>query len=129
MTVPKGDASGGAAHVLAIDLGTSGLKLALATTEGRIVGSAVEPYALHILPGGGAEQDAEEWWRAVVRACRRILGETGVDPWSVVGAACSSQWSGTVPVDRDGATARLTSPLGALRFRVSQPVRRSPSRQ
>jgi len=102
VTVPKGDASGGAAHVLAIDLGTSGLKLALTTTEGRIVGSAVEPYALHILPGGGAEQDAEEWWRAVVRACRRILGETGVDPRSVVGAACSSQWSGTVPVDRDG---------------------------
>src|SRR5204862_3289644 len=35
-------------------------------------------------------------------ATRRVLGEAGVDPHAVVGAACSSQWSGTVPVDRDG---------------------------
>jgi len=91
-----------AAYVLAIDLGTSGLKLALITTEGEIVGSAVEPFEVHVLPGGGAEQDPEEWWRAIVRATRRVLGETAVDPASVVAAGCSSQWSGTVAVDREG---------------------------
>lgn len=91
-----------APHVLAIDLGTSGLKLALVTTEGRIVGRAVEPFAIHVVPGGGAEQDPDAWWGGVVRATRRVLHETGVDPRSVVGAACSSQWSGTVAVDREG---------------------------
>jgi xylulokinase len=93
---------GAAAHLLAIDLGTSGLKLAVVTTEGAIVGSTVEPFALHVLPGGGAEQDPEEWWRAVVGATRRVMASTGVDPGSVVGAGCSSQWSGTVPVDLEG---------------------------
>ncbi len=90
-------------HVLAVDLGTSGLKLALVTVDGRIAGSAVEPFPpVHVLPGGGAEQDPADWWRAIVAATRRVLRETGVDPRSVVGAACSSQWSGTVPVDREG---------------------------
>ena len=91
-----------AAHVLAIDLGTSGLKLALITTDGEIAGSAVEPFEVDVLPGGGAEQDPEAWWRAIVSATRRVLSETGVDPASVVAAGCSSQWSGTVAVDRDG---------------------------
>ena len=42
-------------HVLALDLGTSGLKLALVTVRGQIVASAVEHYPLHLLPHGGAE--------------------------------------------------------------------------
>ncbi len=90
-------------HVLAIDLGTSGLKLALVTADGRIAASVVEPFPpVHVLPGGGAEQDPEDWWRAIVSATRRVIRASGVEPGSVVGAACSSQWSGTVPVDREG---------------------------
>jgi hypothetical protein len=62
----------------------------------------VERYPLHVLGGGGVEQDPEDWWDAVVRGTRCVLGEAGVDPGRVVGVACSSQWSGTVPVDDQG---------------------------
>jgi xylulokinase len=89
-------------HILAFDLGTSGLKVVVATPAGEIVGSAVEPYPLHLLAGGGAEQDPEDWWRALVRGTRRVLAAAGVDPGRVVGIGCSAQWSGTVPVDRHG---------------------------
>ena len=89
-------------HLLAIDLGTSGVKLALTTVHGDIVGWAVEPLEVHLFHGGGAEQDPAAWWAAVVRATRRVLAETGVDPAGVVGAGCSSQWSGTVAVDHHG---------------------------
>ena len=89
-------------YILALDLGTSGLKLALTTTSGQIVGSAEEQYPLHRLDGGGVEQDPEDWWRAVVRGTRRVLAVTGVDAGRVVGVGCSAQWSGTVAVDRDG---------------------------
>jgi xylulokinase len=89
-------------YILAFDLGTSGLKVAVTTPWGEIVGSAVERYPLHVLGGGGVEQDPEDWWNAIVRGTRRILGETGVDPGRVVGVACSAQWSGTVPVDERG---------------------------
>jgi xylulokinase len=89
-------------YLVALDLGTSGLKVAVTTPRGEIVGSAAEPYPLHLLGGGGVEQDPEDWWRAIVRGTRRVLGSAGVDPARVVGVACSSQWAGTVPVDERG---------------------------
>jgi xylulokinase len=109
-------------HVLGLDLGTSGLKLALATVRGRIVGSAVEPYPLHLLPHGGAEQEPEDWWGAVVRGTRRVLSESGVDPASVIGVGCSAQWSGTVPVDADGRP--LTRAIIWMDSRGAEQIRR-----
>jgi xylulokinase len=109
-------------HVLALDLGTSGLKVALTTLAGEVVGSAVEPYPLHVLGHGGVEQDPDDWWGAVVRGTRRVLAETGVDPGRVVAVGCSAQWSGTVPVDRDGRP--LTRALIWMDSRGAEQVRR-----
>jgi xylulokinase len=89
-------------YILAFDLGTSGLKVAVTTPSGEIVGSAVERYPLYMLGHGGVEQDPEDWWNAVVRGTRRVLAVASIDADRVVGVGCSSQWSGTVPVDRDG---------------------------
>ena len=89
-------------YLVALDLGTSGLKVAVTTPRGEIVGWSAEGYPLHVLGGGGVEQDPEDWWRAIVRGTRRALGAAGADPARVVGVACSSQWSGTVPVDERG---------------------------
>jgi xylulokinase len=89
-------------YLVALDLGTSELKVAVTTPRGEIVGSATEQYPLHVLGGGGVEQDPEDWWRAIVHGTRRAVGAAGADPARVVGVACSSQWSGTVPVDERG---------------------------
>ena len=45
-----------AKYVLAVDLGTSGAKVALIGVDGRVAAWENEPVALHVLPGGGAEQ-------------------------------------------------------------------------
>jgi xylulokinase len=92
--------------VLAVDLGTGGPKVALVSPSGRIAASASEPVGLSLLPGGGAEQDAESWWAAIVRAVRQTLDGSSVMPSSVIGVGCTSQWSGTVAVDGDGAALR-----------------------
>jgi len=89
-------------YLLALDLGTSGLKVVVTTVRGEVVGAVVEGYPLHVLGGGGAEQDPADWWEAIVRGARRVLAETGIDPGLVAGVACGSQWSGTVPVGSDG---------------------------
>ena len=60
--------------ILAIDLGTSGPKVALVSTSGEIVASDSEETSITFLPGGGAEQDPEDWWSAIVRAARRVVG-------------------------------------------------------
>ncbi|MFZ5827476.1 MAG: xylulokinase [Bacillota bacterium] len=89
-------------YILAIDLGTSALKVALVSTAGTVVGLETEPIALHLLDGGGAEQDPDEWWSAIRRAAGRLLARGLAERGAVVAVGCTSQWSGTVPVDRNG---------------------------
>jgi xylulokinase len=99
--VPSDDAC-----VLAVDLGTGGPKVAVVSPRGTIAASASEPVALHLLPGGGAEQDPAAWWGAIVTAARRALEQSAVNPSSVIGVGCTAQWSGTVAVDEAGAPLR-----------------------
>ncbi len=89
-------------HVLAIDHGTSGLKVALVTTLGRVVDFAFEPTPTLYLPGGGAEQDPEDWWQAFLVAAGRLLAKGTVPAESVVAVSVSSTFSSTVAVDRNG---------------------------
>jgi xylulokinase len=92
--------------VLAVDLGTGGPKVALVSSRGTIVASASERVELHLLPGGGAEQDPAAWWAAIVVAARSALQASSVPASSVVGVGCTAQWSGTVAVDADGTPLR-----------------------
>jgi xylulokinase len=90
-------------HVLAIDLGTSGPKVALVGSDGRVVGAEFHPVDLQLLPGGGAEQDPAEWWEAICAATRRLLAADIVAPTRVAGVSVTGQWSGTVAVDPAGS--------------------------
>jgi len=89
-------------YVLAIDHGTSGCKTALVSTRGAIAGYEFEPTPIFFLPGGGAEQDPEDWWRAFLASTGRLLGRDLVPRESIVAVCCSSTFSSTVVVDQDG---------------------------
>ncbi|MEO3754751.1 FGGY-family carbohydrate kinase [Streptomyces sp. B6B3] len=88
--------------VVGVDLGTSGPKVALVTVDGRLLGHERERVPVHLLPGGGAEQDPDDWWRAVVTALRRLLARDLVPSRDVVALCMSAQWGGLVPVDAAG---------------------------
>ncbi len=88
--------------ILAIDLGTSGMKTALITISGKVLGWEVQPISLHLTADGGVEQDPEEWWQALVNCSHRLL-DKGIAPnSSVIAVCCSTQGEGTIPVDSDG---------------------------
>jgi xylulokinase len=89
-------------YVLAIDLGTSGPKVALASTGGEIIDHEFEENQILLLPGGGAEQDPDDWWTAIRTATRRLLGKGLVPVEDIVALCATTQWAGTVAVDRDG---------------------------
>ena len=91
-----------ARYVLAIDLGTSGPKVALVSDRGELVGDGFAPVDLHLLPGGGAEQDPDQWWEAIKTATRDVLADEPVPLESITAVAVTSQWSGTVAIDADG---------------------------
>lgn len=88
--------------ILVVDLGTSGPKVAVVSTNGEVAGHEFEKTKLLLLPNGGAEQTPDDWWNAIKKAIRRLLGR-GVVPRDEIVAAClTAQWSGTVAVDRAG---------------------------
>ena len=88
--------------VLAIDLGTSGPKVALFTTHGDLADSDFELAGLHLLPDGGAEQSPDEWWQAINTATRRMLARGRVPNDQITAVGITGQWSGTVAVDQAG---------------------------
>ena len=87
---------------LAIDLGTSGPKVALVSVQGEVLACEIEKTPVMLLPGGGAEQDTRDWWEAICTATRRLLTRPEVENRTIVGLCCTTQWSGTVAVDRQG---------------------------
>ncbi|MEJ2024570.1 MAG: FGGY family carbohydrate kinase, partial [Deltaproteobacteria bacterium] len=95
-------ATGRDKYILAIDLGTSGPKSALVTTTGEVVDYAFEANEVILLPEGGAEQRPDEWWQTIKSTARRVLEKGLVPNEDIVAVCCSTQWSGTVPVDRAG---------------------------
>lgn len=92
----------GEKFILAVDLGTSGPKVGLVATGGRIIAHEFEPCRLLLLPGGGAEQDPDDWWRSICVATHRLLEKRPVPIEDIIAVNCTAQWAGTVAVDRDG---------------------------
>jgi xylulokinase len=88
--------------ILAIDLGTSGPKVALFSTQGELLGSEFEETRLLLFDNGGAEQSPAEWWEAIDKAVKRLLARGLVPSEEIVAVASTGQWSGTVAVDEAG---------------------------
>lgn len=89
-------------YVLAFDLGTSSAKVALFSMSGDAIGWDSEPIPLYLLPNGGAEQDARDWWNKLVLASKRLLAQELVSRENIVAVCASTPGASTVPVDRAG---------------------------
>jgi xylulokinase len=89
-------------HVLAVDLGTGGPKVAVVAVDGRIVDREVGTTRLLLGPGGAAEQDPDDWWESITGAVRRLMARRCVAPDSIAAIGVTSHWSGTVAVGADG---------------------------
>lgn len=79
-----------ARHILAIDLGSGGTKVAIVADTGAVVAGADETVTTFLLPDGGAEQDPEEWWRGAKKAAKKVIKESRVSPEDIVAVACDS---------------------------------------
>jgi len=95
-------------YAIAYDVGTTGVKTCLfeIDREVRLLGGEYEGYDLWILPDGGAEQDADQWWQAMCATTRRLLERTRIAPEQIGGLSFCSQMQGMVLVDRDGNALR-----------------------
>lgn len=91
-------------HVLAIDLGTSGPKVALVSESGGVAAQAVRRVETRMISPAGAEQNPEEIWAELRSAAREVVGTAQLPPEAITAVACTAQYSSIVPVDAEGNT-------------------------
>ncbi|MGE5292477.1 MAG: aminotransferase class V-fold PLP-dependent enzyme [Micromonosporaceae bacterium] len=89
-------------HALAVDLGTSGPKVALIAADGTVAARETGTVKLHLGPGGAAEQDPDDWWQSITGTVRAMMARSVVRRDAIVAVAVTAQWSGTVAVGAGG---------------------------
>ncbi len=82
-------------------MGTSGPKTALISVYGEVVDSEFKDTPIILFPDGGAEQDPQGWWDAIMSTAKKVISKNLVSPDDIVAVSVTSQWSGTVAVDRE----------------------------
>jgi xylulokinase len=94
------------AHLIGMDVGTTGVKTLIVDETGRIVASAVEEYPMYTPRPQWAEQDPADWWQAAIRSVRRVLRDSGVDARELSGLGLTGQMHGMVMLDEQGEVLR-----------------------
>jgi len=92
--------------LLGIDIGTSGVKAALFTPEGRIEGLAGVAYRVDTPHAGWAEVPPERWWRAMTGALKLLARERPDGLKSVGAVGFSVLFPALVPLDAAGRPLR-----------------------
>ncbi|NLB81933.1 MAG: hypothetical protein GX800_10085 [Clostridiaceae bacterium] len=92
-------------YILGIDIGTTGTKTLLFSSDGELLGRAYREYSLTTPKVGWSEQSAEDWWQAVVETVREVCCQEDIAQ-NVVAISLSTQGGTVVPVDNDGHSLR-----------------------
>jgi xylulokinase len=102
--VPEGDQA--MPFILSHDLGTTGNKAILFDGEGSLVASHLASYLVSYPQANWAEQNPDDWWRAVCLATHALLAEAHITPREIAAVTFSGQMMGSVPIDKSGTPLR-----------------------
>ena len=91
-------------YILAHDLGTSGNKATLFDEQGRLIASRTRSYNTIYKDGNIAEQNPNDWWKAIVETTRDLV--KNIDSEDIKGVALSGQMMGCLCVDKNGRPLR-----------------------
>ena len=94
------------AFYIGIDIGTSGTKTVLFDRNGNVIRGSSYEYPLHQPAIGYAEQDPEDWWRAVQCSIRDVVDSSGIKKDDIKGIGLSGQMHGAVLMDKDNNVLR-----------------------
>lgn len=90
---------------LGIDIGTTAVKACiLDTTTGNVVGSGFQQHPLFLPKPGYAEQEGDNYWKAVVSAIKQCLQTANAEDVAAVGI--SGLVGVTLPIGQDGRPIR-----------------------
>ena len=93
-------------YLLGTDIGTSGTKTVLFDTLGNTIASDLREYPMYQPHSGWAEQDPEDWWRAVYTTINNVILKSGIASSDIKGIGLSGQMHGAVLLDKDNKVLR-----------------------
>lgn len=85
-------------YLLAHDLGTSGNKATLFSTEGQLIASCTYNYDVYYSNNNWAEQNPNDWWQAVIATTKTLI--KNINPKDILAVSFSGQMMGCVCVDK-----------------------------
>ncbi len=87
-------------YFVGTDVGTTGTKTIIMDENGKLCGKGYMEYELKAGKGGKVEQDANDWWKAVVYSVKEAV-KTIPDKKNIVAMSLSTQGGTTLPVDEN----------------------------
>lgn len=93
-------------YLLGIDIGTSGTKTVLFDTAGGVMSSATYEYTMQQPQNGWAEQNPEDWWKAVRLGVVQVLRDSGIHASDIRGIGISGQMHSLVMLDENNRVLR-----------------------
>lgn len=94
------------AFLLGVDIGTSGTKTVLFDTLGNTIASDLYEYPLYQPENGWAEQDPQDWWKAVYTTINNVISKSGINASDIKGLGLSGQMHGAVLLDEKDEVLR-----------------------
>lgn len=92
--------------LLGIDIGTSGTKTVLFDEKGNVLAYALEEYPLYQPENGWAEQDPDDWWKAVYITIQEVIQKNAIKKEDIKGVGLSGQMHGAVLLNKDNTVLR-----------------------
>jgi len=93
-------------YILSHDIGTTGDKATLFSSEGKLLASSFYPYQTYYPAPGWAEQDPMDYWRAFCKATKKLLEKSKIISSDIAAVSFSGQMMAALPVDREGKPLR-----------------------
>jgi xylulokinase len=93
-------------YLLAHDLGTSGNKATLFAETGQLIKSTTVSYPTDYFNNNWAEQDPQDWWKAVCSSTKKLLHESAINSSDVACVSFSGHMMGCLCLDKNGDPLR-----------------------
>src|SRR5262249_23247550 len=101
-------------YVIGVDGGTESLRAGVFDLQGRLRGFASSPYSTIFPQPSWAEQNPDDWWRAIGWAVRQAVQEAKIRPDEVAALSVDTTCCSVVALDAAGGSPRPRPPLSEV---------------
>ncbi|MHA1781373.1 MAG: xylulokinase [Candidatus Thorarchaeota archaeon] len=92
--------------IIAIDVGTSGVRAMLFDATGAVLSKAYEEFDSIFPSPSWVEQEAPNWWTTTCKVLTRVIKSGPYDPADIAGVSVTNQRETVVPIDESGQPLR-----------------------